>query len=120
MEIKGRQRAVREPPTVCKARLRIFPTPVQRLVVVLPAQGQHPEILAELHLAEQDTPGDELAGTKVNFEHPQAEVGDALHEEHQTLERHVDNLPLASAGVEDTVQVPYGEYIYGGLIFLKS
>ena len=88
--VRNKQRAIGEPHDVCTAGLRTFQAPVQRLVVVLPAEEQPREIVEPLHRAQHG--------------------GDAGAQEEDQLQEHLveqealggQEVPLQEGGAQDS------------------
>ena len=79
--VRDRQKAAREAPDKCEAGLRVFPAPVQRLVVVLPAEEQPQEILLSLADPQNGGQHEEVVGE--DAEEPLGVLGEVHPESEQ-------------------------------------
>ena len=68
---------MREKHEVCKAGLRVFPAPVQHLVVILPAEEQPAEVLESLQQEGAEAHGQQEHRHEVQEESPEEQHGEA-------------------------------------------
>ena len=94
--LRDRQKAAREALDQCKAGMRIFQAPVQRLVVVLPAEEQPQEVLDLIEGTDpQDVTQGEQQGVDIEDE-LQEEDGDVDLEAQDSLPHQTEGPPVES------------------------